>query len=328
MAKLDIPGKDYFKDPHVIASLAETVLFSCRLRIESDDVQLVDTVEAKIAKDGEKHKDRINDVNSRITLHLDGNEVPVLFHVELLGYTDTAVIIRVMDYDVNSMLLQARRIGTEMIRTGKVKDEKTCNYLTKLPHVLRLEPSITYVLNLTQDKWEGYPGNSDLYDPILKEYGISPATKAEVRVIDPHTMSDEQLDLLIPELKLLFLVVRYQKKEYEKDMLELLSSSKLAIGNQLATLLSSITDRFVEIPEEGGTVIVCESTRAIRERDRNEGIQIGRNEGRVEGILIGKEGGRFETALSFYRKGFVSSQQAAQECGMSVEEFLAKAKRN
>ena len=84
MAKLDIPGKDYFKDPHVIASLAETVLFSCRLRIESDDVQLVDTVEAKIAKDGEKHKDRINDVNSRITLHLDGNEVPVLFHVLLL----------------------------------------------------------------------------------------------------------------------------------------------------------------------------------------------------------------------------------------------------
>ena len=207
-----------------------------------------------------------------------------------------------------------------MVRTGKVKDEKTCNYLTKLPHVLRLEPSITYVLNLTQDKWKGYPGDSDLYDPILKEYGISPATKAEVRVIDPHTMSDEQLDLLIPELKLLFLVVRYQKKEYEKDMLELLSSSKLAIGNQLATLLSSITDRFVEIPEEGGTVIVCESTRAIRERDRNEG--------RVEGILIGKEGGRFETALSFYRKGFVSSQQAAQECGMSVEEFLAKAKRN
>lgn len=50
MAKLDIPGKDYFKDPHVIASLAETVLFSCRLRIESDDVQLVDTVEAKMRK--------------------------------------------------------------------------------------------------------------------------------------------------------------------------------------------------------------------------------------------------------------------------------------
>lgn len=225
-----------------------------------------------------------------------------------------------MDYDVNSMQLQARRIGTEMVRTGKVKDEKTCNYLTKLPHVLRLEPSITYVLNLTQDKWEGYPGDSDLYDPILKEYGISPATKAEVRVIDPHTMSDEQLDLLIPELKLLFLVIRYQKKEYEKDMLELLSSSKLAIGNQLATLLSSITDRFVEIPEEGGTVIVCESTRAIRERDRNEG--------RVEGILIGKEGGRFEMLAELYHDGTLSAEKAASKLNMSVDQFLAKVRKN
>ena len=141
-------------------------------------------------------------------------------------------------------------------------------------------------------------------------------------------MSDEQLDLLIPELKLLFLVIRYQKKEYEKDMLELLSSSKLATGNQLATLLSSITDRFVEIPEEGGTVIVCESTRAIRERDRNEGIQIGRNEGRVEGILIGKEGGRFEMLAELYHDGTLSAEKAASKLNMSVDQFLAKVRKN
>lgn len=119
-------------------------------------------------------------------------------------------------------------------------------------------------------------------------------------------------------------------------MLKLLSNSKPAIGNQLATLLSSITDRFVEIPEEGGTVIVCESTRAIRERDRNEGIQIGRNEGRDEGIqigvnrgiLIGKEGSRCEILAELYHDGILSAEKAASKLNMSVDQFLSKAKRN
>ena len=35
---------------------------------------------------------------------------------------------------------------------------------------------------------------------------------------------------------------------------------------------------------------------------------------------------RFETALSFFRKGIISEKQAADELGMSVEQFLAKAK--
>ena len=310
MALLDIPGKDYFKDPTVIASLAETVLFNCSYRIAQDDVQLMDTVKSKISRKSKKHKERVDDVNSRITLHMDGRNVTFLFHVELFGYADTAVVIRIMDYDVNSMQLQARRIKSQMVRTGKVKDKEICNYVTQLPHVLQLEPSVTYVLNLTQDKWEGYPCNTDLYDPILNEHGIIPATNGEVKVIDPHTMSDEQLDLLIPELKLLFLVIKYQKKEYEDDMLKLLSESQLQIGNQLATLLSSITDKFVEIPEEGGTVRVCESTKAIKERFRNEGEAIG----------------SFKTALSLFLDESISAEKAAKLLGMSVEQFLAKAK--
>ena len=123
-------------------------------------------------------------------------------------------------------------------------------------------------------------------------------------------MSDEQLDLLIPELKLLFLVIKYQKKEYEDDMLKLLSESQLQIGNQLATLLSSITYKFVEIPEEGGTVRVCESTKAIKERFRNEGEAIG----------------SFKTALSLFLDESISAEKAAKLLGMSVEQFLAKAK--
>ena len=73
---------------------------------------------------------------------------------------------------------------------------------------------------------------------------------------------------------------------------------------------------------------MCESTRAIRERDRNEGIQIGRNEGRVEGILIGKEGGRFEMLAELYHDGTLSAEKAASKLNMSVDQFLAKARTN
>ena len=159
-----------------------------------------------------------------------------------------------------------------------------------------------------------------MYDPLFNELDIHPATVGNLKVIDPHTMSDEQLDLLIPELKFLFQAIRYQRAEYAEEMQALLDNSYLEIGSRMARLLNQILNIDIQIPKEGETVIVCGSMRVIKENIRAEGIQIGK----TEGIEIGK----FETALSFFRKGKLNASDAAEEVGMSVEQFLAKAKMN
>lgn len=109
-----------------------------------------------------------------------------------------------------------------------------------------------------------------MHDPLFNESGVHPATVGHLKVIDPHTMSDQQLDLLIPELKFLFLAIRYQKEEYAEEMQALLNSSQVAIGSRLATLLKKILNIDIQIPKEGETVIVCGSIRVITENIRAE----------------------------------------------------------
>lgn len=62
MGALDVTCKDYFKQPYVIASLAETVLFQKRLLIHPEDVRLIDTVDAKINEADDTYTDLYYDI--------------------------------------------------------------------------------------------------------------------------------------------------------------------------------------------------------------------------------------------------------------------------
>ena len=306
MGRIDIPWKDYFKQPYVMANLAEVFLFNRNAYLKETDVSIQDSVQAKLGSNGTKDKDLTNDVHSRITLNKEGFEIPVHFTVELMANPDTAMVVRTMEYDINCLIVQIRRIESKMEHDRLVNDPKTCDFLTQRPPVIQLEPCITYMLNLNQNRWEGYTSSDQMYDHRLNSTGIHPTTSGVLKVIDPHTLSDRQLDLLIPELKLLFLIVRYQNKEYAQQLDHLLNNSKQRIGRNLAKVIAALVNRKIKIPKKGETIVMCEAMMVIEEKIRTES--------------------RFETALSFFRKGKLSAEDAAEEVGMSVEQFLAKAK--
>ena len=88
-------------------------------------------------------------------------------------------------------------------------------------------------------------------------------------------MSEKQLDQLLPELKLLFLAIRYQSREYAKQLDTLLKTSHVQIGRRLATALSQILNRNLQIPEEGEMIEMCESMDVL--------VQGYKAEGRAEG---------------------------------------------
>ena len=91
-----------------------------------------------------------------------------------------------------------------------------------------------------------------------------------------------------------------------KQLDHLLNSSKQRIGRNLAKVIAALVNRKIKIPKKGETIVMCEAMMVIEEKIRTES--------------------RFETALSFFRKGKLSAEDAAEEVGMSVEQFLAKAK--
>ena len=312
MSKIDITCSDYIRQPYVIASLFQSALLDGNEVIMESDVVLQDTSESKIMDHGNRHQERRRDVHARVTLHDSDHPFSCHFCLELMSYQDTAMITRVMDYDVTTMQVQIRNIRSDMERTGKVKDVKTCNYLTQLPHILQLEPCITCVLNLSKQKWEGYSSSEELYDPSFVKKNLHPVTTGVLKVIDPHTMSDEQMDQLLPELKLLLLAIRYQSREYAQQLDTLLRSSHVQIGRRLATALSQILNRNLQIPKEGDTIEMCESMDVLVQGYKAEGIQTG----------------KLQAAITFYQKNRITAEEAAEEAGVTVKEFLFLAKRN
>ncbi len=59
---------------------------------------------------------------------------------------------------------------------------------------------------------------------------------------------------------------------------------------------------------------------------REEGREEGYNEGRADGYNDGKEAGQLQALVNLAQKRYITIEQAAEEAGMKVDEFLEKMK--
>ena len=64
----------------------------------------------------------------------------------------------------------------------------------------------------------------------------------------------------------------------------------------------------------------------FREEGREEGYNEGREDGRIEGYNSGRVDGKLQSLVSLAEKRYITIEQAAEEAGMKVEEFLEKMK--
>ncbi|MBQ4513937.1 MAG: hypothetical protein II969_13160 [Anaerolineaceae bacterium] len=63
-----------------------------------------------------------------------------------------------------------------------------------------------------------------------------------------------------------------------------------------------------------------------KEDGRIEGYNDGKEDGRIEGYNDGKEAGQLQALVNLAQKRFITIEQAAEEAGMKVDEFLEKMK--
>ena len=62
----------------------------------------------------------------------------------------------------------------------------------------------------------------------------------------------------------------------------------------------------------------------VFEQGHEQGLQQGFLQGREQGLQQGIEDGQFQTLVGLTKKNYITIDQAAEEAGMSVEEFLEK----
>ena len=76
---------------------------------------------------------------------------------------------------------------------------------------------------------------------------------------------------------------------------------------------------------EEGVSAMCEIIEKYKAEGMAQGMAMGRAEGRIEGRAEGRAEGRIEgllkMAVSLWKKGRLTEQEAADEAGVSLEEF-------
>ena len=83
--------------------------------------------------------------------------------------------------------------------------------------------------------------------------------------------------------------------------------------------------RYLKETEEGRAVM-CKLMEELCVESREEGLQAGRAEGRAEGLSAGREEGTIGTLNRLVRNGRLTIEEAADDAGMSVDEFERKVK--
>ena len=70
---------------------------------------------------------------------------------------------------------------------------------------------------------------------------------------------------------------------------------------------------------------MCEIIEKYKAEGMAQGMAMGRAEGRIEGRIEGRAEGRIEgllkMAVSLWKKGKLTEQEAADEAGISLEDF-------
>lgn len=87
------------------------------------------------------------------------------------------------------------------------------------------------------------------------------------------------------------------------------------MDRELVVMLNSYLNVSIPVPQKGGTVIMCEAVRQIREKYAT----IARNEGIEKGITIGDA----RRVLEYYQDGTISKERALLDTGLSEEQFDA-----
>lgn len=131
----------------------------------------------------------------------------------------------------------------------------------------------------------------------------------EINLIDPVAIGEENFDKFMTELREVLLCIKYSKDK--EKLYNTVKNDKAFehVPNEAVSLINTLTGSNMKLSKDKEESNMCEAIEGL--------IEDGRKEGRKEGI---------KALISLVKKGFITMQQAADEIGLTVENFEKEAK--
>lgn len=270
----------YGKDPH-FADLINGWLFHGAKRLTPENLSAADR--RILTHNGKRrYQDRYRDLYKC----LEHTAFRLMIGVEEQTYVNYVMPVRVMDYDSASYSAQIA-----CIRDRKTAEIKPANdeFLSGFSKEDRLLPVITLVLYCGSEPWNGALSLYDLLDlehipAELMEY----IADYPIHVLDIRHTPDRRLDEFPPDIRAMFLFIKYQ--DDPKMLMKKLTDTSAVSRDTYDTIADLVGERRmkrIQTEEEGGKIHMCKAIDLL--------IADGERRGEKRGFRLGSASERENT---------------------------------
>lgn len=285
MGKVDILSQEYLEQEEVFTDAVNLVNYEGKQVIKPDMLREMNSVENHVIIPKRIRKRtklffvrKYRDIIKRV--YWDGNQsrTYAMIGIEEQTHIHYAIPIKLMLYDSLTYEKQLKKITTMHRRKRDLKSGH--EYLSGMAKDDKLSPIQTFVVFLSSEVWDG---PRSLHD-ILDMEGMTEEEKTlfpdfPVRIIEPVKLSDEQLDLLTSDLKLLLGFIKYSKdKNTLKNYMNNISGFKHMIP-ETVELLNEVCHTNIKLTDENGKKKEAIDVCIAFEQMKKEGIQTGIQQG-------------------------------------------------
>ena len=298
MGEIDTMTKQYMKDNERFADLINWFVFDGRHALDASELEEMDITSIAVAY-LEKNFDAVQkarDVLKKCVAKDAGNAFFVIFGIENQADIHNAMVVRNMLYDAICYENQVSKISNY---NRKEKLVKNGEYLAGFRKDDKLIPVVTLTLYWGTKKWDGPKTLHEMFVDIPQDIKkLIP--NYWINLISPAEMDCKDINKLQTELNQLFRAIRAgaEGPKALAGLAEDESFSKLSIDSAL--LMGKIVNLDVKVPDEGGTVNMCEAMKELKQMCYEDG----RAEGRIETLmdfvkdLMRDEGKTFDEACA------------------------------
>ncbi len=322
MGLKDSVTKDYMRDNIVFADAFNYFLYGGEAVIDPKSLVEMDSTELVVPYYNDDNKgmqteseQKYRDALKSTTVMYNDKATYMILGVENQTDINYAMPVKNIVYDV----LQYGRQVTDLARKHRKvwasehpgKKPKSEEFLSGIYKEDRLTPVITLVIHFGDSKWDGPMSLREMMATTDKQI-LSYVPDYKINLLEPAQMTTEEMGKFQSTLREVFRFIKYSK-DGEKLGKYLQSEERLKhLEVGAAKVIKVITGSKFDIPEGVEVVDVCQAEREL--------INKAKEEAQDKGVDLGK----LETTIKYVRKGRVSTEEAAEDLNMTVEEFVEK----
>lgn len=310
LADKDTITKAYMQDHETFADVFNFLLYDGKQIIKPEQLRPLDTAaialpygESEMPVPVQKYRDILN----MVTAMEDDDTAYLLLGIENQSDMHYAMPVRDMLYDALQYVQQIE-FAARSHRQGSVKPESKAEFLSGFYRTDRLLPVVTLTLYFGADEWTAPKSLHEMLS-VKDENILKFISDYRMNLIAPADIADEDFAKFHTELNQALKYVKYSKDKQKLRQMMQEDAAYKTVTRRTADMVNIVTGSNLRYTDGEERVDMCEAIEEMRKDAMNEG--------KIEGIL--------STLSDLVRKGLLTLAQAAEQAGMTVPEFEAKA---